>query len=215
MGSNMWLSQQAEVNMVWLVVVPTSVLHCHQRNDLTIQTIIVIMKDNRIDFIKKSVALAAMSVGGIGTALSETLHPKTKDTTEPGFQGAFKDSTIRIAIQAPLDATTNELSFYIQMGMRQVVLRTDETKACAEYYSDRKKFFADAGLEVYGFGNRSVHNEEKIVLNLPGREEKIEQYKQHLRDLGKAGIAYTTYAHMGNGIWSSERETTRAGASAM
>ncbi len=172
------------------------------------------MKDNRKDFIKKSVALAAMSVGGIGTALSETLHPKTKDTTEPGFQGAFKDSTIRIAIQAPLDATTNELSFYMQMGMKHVVLWTDETKASAQYYSDRKKYFADAGLEVYGFGNRSVHNEEKIVLNLPGREEKIEQYKQHLRDLGKAGITYTTYAHMGNGIWSSERETTRAGASA-
>lgn len=172
------------------------------------------MKDNRKEFIKKSVALAAMSVGGIGTALSETLHPKAKEQYESGFVGAFKESTIRIAIQAPLDATTNELSFYKQMGMKHVVLWTDETKASADYYSDRKKYFGDAGLEVYGFGNRSVHNEEKIVLNLPGRDEKIEQYKQHLRDLGKAGITYTTYAHMGNGIWSSERETTRAGASA-
>jgi len=172
------------------------------------------MKDNRKDFIKKSVALAAMSVGGIRTALSETLHPKTNDLFESGFQGAFKESTIRIAIQAPVDPTPNELSFYRQMGMNHVVLWTDETKASAAYYSEKKKLFADAGLEVYGFGNKSVHNEEKIVLNLPGREEKIEQYKQHLRDLGKAGINYTTYAHMGNGIWSSERETTRAGASA-
>ena len=171
------------------------------------------MKDNRKEFIKKSVALAAMSVGGIGTALSETLHPKIKDQFESGFADAFKESTIRIAIQAPLDATANELSFYKQMGMKHVVLWTDESKASADYYTERKKYFGDGGLEVYGFGNKSVHNEEKIVLNLPGREEKIEQYKQHLRDLGKAGITYTTYAHMGNGIWSSERETTRAGAS--
>jgi mannonate dehydratase len=200
--------------MGWREAAAISVLHCLQRNNIPIPTIIFNMKDNRKDFIKKSVALAAMSAGGIGTALSETLHAKTKDWTESGFQGAFKESTIRIAIQAPLDATANELSFYRQMGMKHVVLWTDETKASAEYYSDRKKYFADAGLEVYGFGNRSVHNEEKIVLNLPGREEKIEQYRQHLRDLGKAGITYTTYAHMGNGIWSSERETTRAGASA-
>jgi mannonate dehydratase len=200
--------------MVWRVAVPISVLHCLQKNNLSIPTITVIMKDNRKDFIKKSVALAALSVGGIGTALSETLHHKTKELIESGFQDAFKDSTIRIAIQAPVDATANELSFYRQMGMKHVVLWTDETKASAEYYSDRKKYFADAGLVVYGFGNRSVHNEEKIVLNLSGREEKIEQYKQHLRDLGKAGITYTTYAHMGNGIWSSERETTRSGASA-
>ena len=37
---------------------------------------------------------------------------------------------------------------------------------------------------------------------------------QHIRNLGKAGIGYTTYAHMGNGIWSTEREEIRGGASA-
>jgi mannonate dehydratase len=50
-------------------------------------------------------------------------------------------------------------------------------------------------------------------LNLPGRDRKIEEYKTYLRNLAKAGIFYTTYAHMGNGIWSTERELTRGGAS--
>ena len=45
----------------------------------------------------------------------------------------------------------------------------------------------------------------EVTLNLPGRDQKIEEYKQYLRDLGKAGIRYTTYAHMGNGIWTSGR----------
>ena len=55
---------------------------------------------------------------------------------------------------------------------------------------------------------------EEVTLNLPGRDAKIEEYKRYIRNLGKAGIHYTTYAHMGNGIWSTEREATRGGASA-
>src|SRR5439155_22470445 len=71
-----------------------------------------------------------------------------------------------------------------------------------------------AGLKIYGFGNGDVHNQDAIVLNLPNRDEKVAEYKRHLRALGRAGIPYTTYAHMGNGIWSTEPELTRGGARA-
>jgi mannonate dehydratase len=53
----------------------------------------------------------------------------------------------------------------------------------------------------------------EVTLNLPGRDRKIEEYKQYLRNLAEAGVFYTTYAHMGNGIWSSGRADVR-GASA-
>ena len=53
----------------------------------------------------------------------------------------------------------------------------------------------------------------ELTLNLPGRAGKIEEYKQYLRNLGKAGIYYTTYAHMRNGISTSGR-TELLGASA-
>ena len=56
-------------------------------------------------------------------------------------------------------------------------------------------------LKVWNIGNSNVHNMPEVTLNLPGRDEKIEEYKQYLRNLAKAGIFYTTYAHMGNGIW--------------
>jgi mannonate dehydratase len=55
---------------------------------------------------------------------------------------------------------------------------------------------------------------EEVILNLPGRDQKVEEYKTYLRNLGKAGVYYTTYAHMGNGIWSTARESTRGGAPA-
>ena len=61
----------------------------------------------------------------------------------------------------------------------------------------------------WNIGNSNVHNMEEVTLNPPGRDKKIEEYTTYLRNLRKAGIYYTTYVHMGNGIWSIEREFTR------
>ena len=121
---------------------------------------------------------------------------------------------VKIAAQMSPEPTEEDLQFVKQMGVDYAVLWTDETKSSYAYYASRRQLFENAGIKVYGFGNRDVHNQDAIVLNLPGRDAKVAQYKQHLRDLGKAGIPYTTYAHMANGIWSTERETTRGGASA-
>jgi mannonate dehydratase len=83
----------------------------------------------------------------------------------------------------------------------------------AEGFLQIKNRYASAGITVWNIGNPSVHNMPEVTLNLPGREAKIEEYKTYLRNLGRVGIHYTTYAHMGNGIWSSGRGDCR-GASA-
>jgi mannonate dehydratase len=126
-------------------------------------------------------------------------------TIEPG---------IKVAIQASPEPTEEELTLIKQFGVEWVVLWTNAKKSSYEYYASRRALYESHGIRVYGFGNSDVHNQDAIVLNLENRNAKVEQYKQHLRDLGKAGIPYTTYAHMANGIWSTERETTRGGAPA-
>ena len=128
-------------------------------------------------------------------------HPL--DKIEPG---------IKVTAQMSPEPTQEDLEFVRAMGVTHAVLWTGEDKSSAEYYASRKKLFGDAGISVYGFGNGDVHNVDAITLNLPERDAKIEQYKQHLRDLGEAGIPYTTYAHMGNGIWSTAPERTPQGA---
>lgn len=120
---------------------------------------------------------------------------------------------MKVAFQSTPEPSEEDLQFIQQMGVEYVVLWTSGDKASYEYYASRRALFEKAGLKVYGFGSSSVHNQDAIVLNLPNRDEKIEEYKTHLRNLGKAGIPYTTYAHMANGIWSTEREFTRGGAS--
>lgn len=163
------------------------------------------MKDNRREFIKKGGALAALSIAGLNSCTT-TAEPEKKEAPlikDPAFNPK-QEPYIKIAYQAPAEPTPEDVSFIQQLGVDHVVLWTDAKKAGYEYYNSRRELYKEAGIKVYGFGNWDVHNQDKITLGLPGRDEKIEEYLSHLRNLSKAGIGYTTYAHMANGIWSTE-----------
>jgi mannonate dehydratase len=116
---------------------------------------------------------------------------------------------IKLCGQASAKATDEELKFWKQIGCEYVSVGSTPDLRTADGFKQIKKRFADAGITVWNIGNTSVHNMPEVTLNLPGRDKKIEEYKQYLRNLGAAGIHYTTYAHMGNGIWSSGRTEIR------
>jgi mannonate dehydratase len=116
---------------------------------------------------------------------------------------------IKLCAQAPATPSDNDLLFLQQIGAGYVSVASTPQLRTAEGFLEIKKRYADAGITVWNIGNTSVHNMPEVTLNLPGRDKKIEEYKQYLRNLGAAGIYYTTYAHMGNGIWSSGRATIR------
>jgi mannonate dehydratase len=121
---------------------------------------------------------------------------------------------MKLSLQISGEATDEDLQFAQQLGVAYVSIPTGGEKATLENFIRLKQRVEAAGLKVWNIGNSNVHNMPEVTLNLPGREQKIEEYKTYLRNLAQAGIFYTTYAHMGNGIWSSARETTRGGASA-
>ncbi len=133
-------------------------------------------------------------------------------STRTAFATPSRAGGIKISLQLPTDYDDEDLTFARQLGVEYVSL--GNKNATAESLIAHKKRIEAAGLKVANIGNVSVHNMEAVTLNLPGRDAKIEEYKQYLRNLGKAGLTYTTYAHMGNGIWSSERGATRGGAPA-
>jgi len=124
-----------------------------------------------------------------------------------------KKSAIKLCAQFPAQPTDQELLFLNQIGAEYVSVASPPDLRTAEGFLRIKKRYADAGITVWNIGNSAVHNMPEVTLNLSGRDRKIDEYKQYLRNLGKAGIYYTTYAHMGNGIWSSGRAKVR-GASA-
>jgi mannonate dehydratase len=116
----------------------------------------------------------------------------------------------KITLQLPTDFNDEDLQFAKQIGVSYVTVGT--SGGTYEMFADIRQRVEAAALKVTNIGNTNVHNMPEVTLNLPGRDEKIAEYKQYLRNLSKAGIYYTTYAHMGNGIWSSANETTRGGA---
>jgi len=121
---------------------------------------------------------------------------------------------LKVAAQMGAEPSEKDFRFAQQMGVEHAVTWIDPAKASAEYYRSRREEFERHGINLYGLGNGSVHNVDAITLNLPNRHAKVEEYKQHIRNLGKAGIPYTTYAHMANSVWSTPYEATRGGARA-
>ena len=149
--------------------------------------------------------LALSAAAGAGLSQNASAARKPLPDLGPG---------IKISLQIPTEAPDEDLQLAKQIGVDHVNIGTGGDKATAENFIRLKGRVEAAGLKVWNIGNSNVHNMPEVTLNLPGRDQKIEEYKQYLRNLGKAGITYTTYAHMGNGIWSSERESTRGNAPA-
>jgi len=122
---------------------------------------------------------------------------------------------IKLSVQVGSDPSDEDLQFVKQLGVEYVNIWTSGAAASYENFLRLRQKVEGAGLKIWNIGNSDVHNMEEVTLNLPGRDKKVEEYKTYLRNIGKTGgIYYTTYAHMGNGIWSTGRETTRGGAPA-
>ncbi len=119
---------------------------------------------------------------------------------------------IKIGAQLNGDSPDEDYQFVRQLGVDYASIWTRGAQATLENFRRLKDKAEGHGIKVWNIGNINVHNMPEVTLNLPGRDAKIEEYKTYLRNLGKVGVPYTTYAHMGNGIWSSANETTRGGA---
>jgi mannonate dehydratase len=140
----------------------------------------------------------ALAVSGLERASSAAVPP-----TPPG---------IKLCAQSPARPTDEQLLFLRQIGAAYVSVASPPDLRTADGFLQIKKRYADAGITVWNIGNISVHNMPEVTLNLPGRDQKIAEYLRYIRNLGKAGIHYTTYAHMGNGIWSSGHADVRGAA---
>ena len=145
------------------------------------------------------------SAAAAAAALSSSSQAKPLPPLAPG---------IKISMQVGETVSAEELTWIKQMGVEYLNVQTGNGRATLQNFLDIKKRVENAGLKVWNISNNDNRNIEEVVLNLPGRDQKIEWLKQYIRDTGKAGIGYITYAHMANGIWSSAQESTRGGGAA-
>ena len=113
----------------------------------------------------------------------------------------------------------DDLAMVRHAGVQAVSIWTVIENNNAEWMIRTRKRMEANGVEVYNIGILDLHCDPALVLSLPGVEQKIEQYKTYLNNLGRAGIHYTTYAHMSNiknqpvpGFYQTAAGATRGGA---
>jgi len=113
----------------------------------------------------------------------------------------------------------NDLAMLRHAGVDAVSIWTGIANNNAQWMIGMKKKLEANGVQIYNIGIIDLHCDPTLVLGKPGVETKIEQYKAYLTNLGRAGIGYTTYAHMSNiknqptpGFYATAEGKARGGA---
>lgn len=113
----------------------------------------------------------------------------------------------------------DDLAMLRHAGVDAVSIWTSIENNTADWMLATRKRLEANGVEVYNIGIIDLHCDPALVLGLPEADSKIAQYKQYLENLGRAGIGYTTYAHMSNiknqptpGYYATTMSQTRGGA---
>ncbi len=156
---------------------------------------------DRREFVKLAVG-GALGASALLSSAGRASASGIDYTWSPGIKFSSNDESA--------EPTDDQLLFLTQIGVEYVNVDTNRDQRTLDWFLKIKKRYGDAGIKVWTIGE--VQCIPEIVLNLPGRDEKIEMYKEYLRNLSKAGLYYTTYVHSGNGIWHSGRETIRGAA---
>ena len=120
---------------------------------------------------------------------------------------------IKITLQMPTDFNDEDLKFAKQIGV--CVCEHRNTGGKYETFADIKRRVEAAGLKLANVGNTSVHNMPEVTLNLPGRDQKIEEYKQYLRDLSPGrNLLHDVRPHGQRHLDHPSGKRTRGGAPA-
>ncbi|MGH9630168.1 MAG: mannonate dehydratase [Bryobacteraceae bacterium] len=116
----------------------------------------------------------------------------------PAYAAEHSPTDIKIGDRFNPDPTEKDFAFFKQAGVEYATIWTTIDKVTLDYMMDMRRRLEANGTQLWNIGILDLHCDPAMVLGLPERDEKIEQYKTYLRNLGRAGIRYTTYAHMAN-----------------
>ena len=105
---------------------------------------------------------------------------------------------IKIADRMSARPSEQELVFFQRMGIEAASIWTTIADANYEYMVETRRLLEAHGIQLWNIGILDLHCDPTMVLGLPGFAQKVAQYTEYLTNLGRAGIPYTTYAHMAN-----------------
>ncbi len=131
-----------------------------------------------------------------------------KKQSEKTINPASNNTPIIVMYPGQAKPTDEYLLFMKQLGLDTVLVAgLPEDLRNVEGLLSIKKRYTDAGIKVYSVLGPIGLQPKEIVLNMPGRDELIEEYLNWIRTLGKAGFHYTNSGFMGGtGVWTTGRD---------
>jgi len=124
--------------------------------------------------------------------------------SKPGIQVGTKwQGEVKKNADGSFSFDPDGVKFLQQLGVEWVMMGDPPAHTVSEM-KQLKKQVEDLGFKIFRLANNRLHNMPQVTLNLPGRDKMIDEYLEYISNLGEAGIHYSTYAHMGNGIWSDD-----------
>jgi mannonate dehydratase len=99
---------------------------------------------------------------------------------------------IRIGTHVPATASDEQLLFLRQLGIEHVRVHFPEDRVRLDDFQATRERFARAGLEIFSVVH-PLYRAKEIALGLPGRDQKLAQFAEVIRNLGRAGLHTLEY----------------------
>ena len=133
----------------------------------------------------------------------------------PGIQvGTKMEGKIEKLPDGSFSFSEEGVRFLKQLGVEWVMVNDPPAHTAKEMKLLREQL-EEKGLKIFRLANNRLHNMSSVTLNKEDRDRWIDEYLEYINNLGEAGVYYSTYAHMGNGIWRDTiRRPVRGGATA-
>jgi mannonate dehydratase len=169
------------------------------------------MKNNRRDFIRKSTAMAALSLTGVNSGFTEIIDPsggdkiRSKNIPQHNKTGYLQDAGIKMcfAYFRGIEAEQRKIEFGKQLNILGAVGGINPRMAGLndvnpwdyEAVMAVKKAWENVGLKLEVVEGPPALS-DKTKLGLEGRDEEIENFITLMKNLSKAGIDTICYNWM-------------------
>jgi len=126
--------------------------------------------------------------------------------------------SIRIAVGQFRDDIDDKLRFAAQIGATGIQMNNPSLPGDERWEEKDVRALVEqveaAGLKFEAIENVPTHFYHKAMMGLEGRDEQIENYQKTIRAVARAGVPVLGYHFMPNSVWTTNRGTTRGGATA-
>ena len=185
-------------------------------------------KKSKVKYNPERRRFGKIAVAGIigANVLSSSIRcsTDTRSSTDTGSIAGNRENTSNVKLSAmserswarveerPLyEQSEDYLMWAKQIGLHYVILESDSGVTNTIDYESLLKIrlqIEAAGLKVANV-ELNAGSGTSILLNLPDRDEKVEETKSFIRNVGKAGYNTIWTHYLGIGIWRTEREDFR------